>query len=180
MSILVILGMPGNLAANSKSEQLQRKTADIKLLHQQLAERKQEATSLLNKIDAQTKELITEIRVLNKSFNFASFVEAGQHLRIHYNVELLRSLLTYIDAFEAKIRFYETGHDRLTYLRQLVQDDIKLTATLDDYEIDALATQISLVVNKYMADAHIIRIDPQPDDLMTASEVWRRIKAGQY
>lgn len=178
--LCLVLALPGHAAASSKAVQLQRKTADIRLLHQQLGERKSEASALLGELEAQKNVLIDEVRVIAKSSNLASYKEARHHLRIRYNIELLRSLLAYTDAFQAKIRFYEAGHDRLTYFRQLVQDDIKLAATLDVYEIDALTTQISLVINKYLADAHIIRIDPNPEGLLAATQVWDRIMTQKH
>ncbi len=183
LSLLAFLALPamyGNAAAESKSVLLQHKTADLKLLHQQIAERRQEATELLQTLDAQKEELIAEINVLAKSFHVVSYTQAKQHPRIFYNIELLRSMLAYMDAFQAKIQFFDTGQDQLTYMRQLVQDDARLTATLDDYEIDALTTQISLVVNQYLADAHVLRIDPDPKELMSASDVWAGIKSGKY
>ncbi len=178
LSLMVVMGIPATVAANAKSNQLEGKTADIQLLSQQLNERKHEAISLLNEIEALKSELIAEVRVLAKSFGYRSYAAAKQNLRIYYNIELLRSLLAYGDAFSAKIRFYETGNDRLTYLHQLVQDDIRMTAALNDYQIDALTTQISLVINRYLSDAHIVRVDPQPQRLLPAAEVWKGINSG--
>jgi hypothetical protein len=79
-------------------------------------------------------------------------------------------------AFNDKIRFYKTGQDKLVYLHQLVQDDLKMSATLNHYEIDALTTQISLLVNRYLQDAHAIQIDPQLVEPISLQQVWELVQ----
>jgi hypothetical protein len=159
--------------ANSKVVQLQQKMADISLLKQQLKDHSQKAELVLNALMAQKEELISEIYVLVKSLKITTLDQAQQNLRIHNNIELLRSLMAYTDEFEVKIRFYQTGHDKLAYLHQLTADDVKMAATLNDFEIDALTTQISLVINKYLPEAHTIQIDPQRIEPVSPQKVWQ-------
>ena len=83
-----------------------------------------------------------------------------------------------MDELDAKLLFLQTGRDRLSYLRQLAEDDIRMIATLNDLKIDALTTQISLVINRYMPEAHTIQIDPQDLTLLTDQQVWERLPNG--
>lgn len=158
--------------ANEKVTQLQQKMADITLLKQQLNDHSQKAEQVLVQLIEQKNELYSEIRILVKSLNINSLAQAQQHLRIHYNIELLRTLMAYEKEFDIKIRFYQTGHDKLAYLHQITSDDAKMAATLNDFEIDALTTQISMMVNKYLPQAHAIQIDPQRIKPLTPQSVW--------
>lgn len=166
--------------ANSKVQQLRQKIADISLLKQQLYDRSEKAEVILNELLTQRNNIVSEIRILVKSLNIKSLEQARQHNRIHYNIELLRLLVAYIDEFDSKVHTYKTGFDKLAYLNQLANDDIRMVATLSDFEIDALTTQISLVINRYMTEAHTIQIDPRHVLKASAQGVWEDIKKGKY
>ena len=172
IALLIASATGSSVQANPKVTQLQQKMADITLLKQQLKEHSQKAESVLNALLAQRNELISEIRILIRSLNIKSFDQAQQHLRIRYNMQLLRTLMAYADLFDKKIRFYQTGYDKLVYLHQLTADDVKMVATLNDFQIDALTTQISLVINKYLPEAHAIQIDPQRVQPVSSKKVW--------
>ncbi len=161
-----------NAMANQDAEELQRKMADITLLKQQLEDRMQQADSVLSALKAQQKDMEAEIRVLIKSLNIKTYKQAMHQLRVQYNMELLRTIAAYTKEFNARIDFYRTGRDKLTYLHQLAADDVKMISALNNFQIDALATQISLVVNKYLPKAHLIQIDPKELDLASSQSIW--------
>jgi hypothetical protein len=168
-----------DLSANSKAEELKRKIADIGLLKQQLGDRQQQAEAVLASLVAQQNELLSEVRLLQRSLNFKSYQETMKSERSYNNIELLRIIMAYTNEFTNKIRLYQTGQDKLTYLQQLADDDIKMIGTLNDFEIDALTTQISLVINKYLGEAHIIQIDPEKIKPSTPETVWETIVKGK-
>lgn len=161
--------------ANQDARELQRKMADIALLKQQLEDRRQQANSVLSALRAQQRDLEAEIRVLIKSLNIKNYKQADQHVRVHYNLELLRTINAYHKEFNKRIDFYLTGRDKLTYLHQLASDDVKMITALNDYQIDALTTQISLVINKYLHYAHVIQIDPKDIELDSPQSIWNEI-----
>lgn len=161
-----------DLSANSKAEELKRKIADIGLLKQQLEDRQQQAEAVLASLVVQRNELLSEVRLLQRSLNFKSYQQAMQYERAYYNIELLRIIMAYSNEFTNKIRLYQTGQDKLTYLQQLADDDIKMIGALNDFEIDALTTQISLVISKYLGEAHIIQIDPEKIEPSAPETVW--------
>ncbi len=173
---LFLIGYLTNTAcAESKADELHRKIADIRLLKAQLADRIQQAEAVLAELSSQQRSLATEVRLLQKSYAFKSYQQVRKFDRAHHNIELLRSLTAYTDAFAKKIRFYQSGYDKLSYLSQLAEDDIKMISTLNDFEIDALTTQISLVINRYLREAHIIQIDPERVKLASSEDIWMRI-----
>jgi hypothetical protein len=178
--LLVIAPFSAWALDSSKSEELQRKIADITLLKQQLADRKLHAESMREGLLNQHEELVAEIRLLQKSYGFKSYQQAKALDRARYNMELLQSIIAYNQIFAEKIKLYQTGHDKLNYLLQLAQDDIKMIRTLHDFEIDALTTQISLVINRYIGEAHVIQIDPRRIKLTSPKNIWNRVVKGKY
>lgn len=177
---LFLIGYLTNTAcAESKADELKRKIADIGLLKEQLSDRIRQAESVLAELTEQQGKLATEVRLLQKSYAFKSYQQVRKFDRAHHNIELLRSLNAYSDAFAKKIRFYKSGYDKLSYLSQLAEDDIKMISTMNDFEIDALTTQISLVINRYLREAHIIQIDPERIQLASAEAIWKKIIKGK-
>ena len=168
---------PAVADANLKTEQLEQKIADLALLYQQLEDRSQQAAAIRSALAAQRKTLETEIYFLMKSEKIDSYEQADKNLRIHYNVELLGSILAYSTVLEEKIKEYEIGRDKLAYLQKLAQDDIKMIAALDNLKIDALMTQISLVINRYLPDAHVIQLDPDAIAPVKPRTVWQQVVA---
>jgi len=175
VTLLLILYLTNTACAESKADELQRKIADIGLLKEQLADRIQQAETVLTELLSQQQSLANEVRLLHKSYEFKSYQQVRKFDRAHHNIELLRSLTAYADAFAKKIRFYKSGYDKLSYLRQLADDDIKMISTMNDFEIDALTTQISLVINRYLREAHIIQIDPERIKLSTPEDIWKKL-----
>ena len=168
------------IPAATKAQQLKQKIADITLLKQQLQDRSKKAEFILNELLVQRNDIVSEIRILVKSLNIQSLDQALKHQRIYYNIELLRLLVAYIDEFDTKVQLYRTGFDKLTYLHKLADDDIRMVTTLSDFQIDALTTQISLVINRYMPEAHTIQIDPRHVLKASDQSVWEAIINGKY
>ncbi len=164
--------------ANPKAAELEQKIADINLLLLQLKDRSAHVQSIRNALGEQHAALTSEIQIIRKSLGIKSIKQAQRHLRLHYNLDLLCTIFTYMDELDAKLLFLQTGRDRLSYLRQLAEDDIRMITTLNDLKIDALTTQVSLVINRYLPEAHTIQVDPQHLPLLTVQQVWDRLTKG--
>lgn len=180
-TLFCLSGMTTRIAwANTKLSDLERKIADLSLLNQQLKDRMDQAITIRSALAEEQRQLTAEIKVLLKSLSIGSFQRAMQEQRIRYNIELLRTTVTYIQKIDEKMSFYQTGRDRLSYLQNLAQDDIRMIATLSDLKTDALTTQISLVINRYLPDAHTIQIDPDRIELVSAQSVWESLIEGHF
>lgn len=177
---LVLLSMPCCKAlADSNISELQRKIADITLLKKQLGDRQRQAESALEALLKQHNDLLVETHVLISSFKILTFEDAQRNPRLRYDMELLGTITAYRRSFEEKIRLYQNGQDKLVYLKQLAQDDAKMVATLNDFQIDALATQISLVINQYLDEAHNIQIDPQTVEAVSSQQIWEFLSSAK-
>jgi hypothetical protein len=161
-------------AANVKKAELEQKIADIALLQNQLRDRMQQSQAILDALNEQQNLVTGEIQVLVRSLNIKTMAQAQDHLRLRNNLELLRMIHAYMDKLDAKLSFYQSGRERLGYLRKLAEDDIRMIATLSDLKIDALTTQISLMITHYLPEAHIIQIDPQEVPLTSLEQAWKR------
>ncbi|KJS30324.1 MAG: hypothetical protein VR64_16610 [Desulfatitalea sp. BRH_c12] len=175
VTLLWSISVPPAALANPKIAELERKIADLNLLHQQLKDRMLQAKELSAALAEQEKMLVSEISVLVRSKRITNWEQARQNTRLHYNIELLRTLMPYMDELNDKLTFYQDGRDRLGYLRQLAEDDLRMITALNNLKIDALTTQISLVINRYLPEAHVIQIDPQRIAVPPSQHIWERV-----
>lgn len=146
--------------SNDKGEQLRRSMAEIALLNGQMAQRKDEATDIRDKLLAQVelykKEAFKELRD-NKIDTGA---DALSQPRIYYNLKLIAEHQAYIDRYIERIDFYRVACDRLSYLYQQADDDLKIVNTLSDLKIDALVSQTGKILDDYLSDAQTIVVNP--------------------
>ncbi len=162
-------------SANPKIDLLKRKIADMQLLDNELDRQMSLAASLKARLAEQRLQLVNEILDLNRAFKLKSFKEATGKLRYKYDLELIRTLDAYIKLLDEKISFYQVGRDRVAFLLQLADDDIRMLTTLSDLRIDALTTQISLIINQYLPEAHTIIVKPEELQKPPAKIIWRQI-----
>lgn len=175
LALLLTIGTAIIAEANTNVDELQRKIADITLLKKQLEDRRKQAESAIEALLVQQKDLVAEVHLLSNSLNLKSYQDAQKHLRIRYDIDLLRTITTYLQEFETKIHLYQTGSDKLTYLQHLAEDTVQMISTLSDYQIDALTTQISLVINQYLDEAHNIHIDLRNIEMASGERVWENV-----
>jgi hypothetical protein len=161
--------------ANPKLSELERKIADLALLQEQLAHRIEQIQGIRGSLAEQRTMLTSEVHQLAKNLPIKTLQQAQEQIRLRNNIELLRTVLTYGDELDAKVLFYQNGRERLAYLSRLAEDDIRMISALNDLKIDALTTQISLVINRYLPEAHAIQIDPQRVTLLSSQQIWDRI-----
>ena len=167
--------MIGSAAANTKEYELQQKMADISLLKNQLTNQKSKVIDLREKLYSQKDELINEIFSETKRLRIKSFKSTHRSTRIRYNLELIRELEAYINSFNDKIRYYEIGSDKLSYLHNQADDELRIVQTLSDMKIDALFSQIELVLEQYMPEAHSIIINPDDFVLESQEDIWVKL-----
>ena len=180
--LLIILTAALPAAANTqniKIEELNQKIADIALLQQQLNDRSEQVAAIRSALQNQRNGLAAEISILSRSLKITAYPEAADQLRIHYNLELLCSISAYLDELEIKALFYQNGRNKLKYLQQLAEDDVKMISTINDLKIEALVTQISLMVNRYLPEAHVIQINTDHIIKPSARTIWQQITAQQ-
>jgi hypothetical protein len=155
---------------------LQQKMAEISLLQSQINERKSEAIEIREKLYMQLSDLTTEIKTILDQEKIKTFESAKEVPRIYHNIQLSSEIYAYISQFNQKIRFYQIGQDKLDYLYQQADDDLKIINTLTHLKIEALLTQIDAVIFEYLPEAHRILISLDNMNSIDAKTVWNKIR----
>lgn len=163
---------PSTVTATVKGEQLRHSMADIALLNGQLAQRKTDAASIrdaltvrLNAIKAETNELLRETGIKSQS-------EALKNPRLFYDLMLIAEVQAYIDRYVQKIDYYRVACDRLNYLYQQADDDLKIVNTLSGMKIDALVSQVEKILDTYLPDAQTLVIQPGKMTIDPPERTW--------
>lgn len=178
LSVLIVamgLFFSGAHANNPKINDLQQKVADMALIHHQLNDRVEQAKMIREKLRHQKQSLLDEVSDLRQQHRIKQYQQADQNLRIHYNIRLIASVEAYLRQVQSKIIYLETGQDKLAYLQKLASDDIRMIDALNDLEIDALTTQISLVINQYLAEAHVLQLEADQITPASPQTIWNSI-----
>lgn len=159
-------------AADDKGEQLRRSMAEIALLNGQMAQRKSDAVSIRETLSEKLKELESEACDVLRTNKIKTQIDALEHPRIYYNLLLMAEIQAYMGRYTEKIAYYRVACDRLSYLYQQADDDLKIVNTLSDLKIDALIVQTEKILDGYLPDAQTIVVNPatlavvKPDKLL--------------
>ena len=172
--ILLFLFQPLNnlQAEGSKSNELRRKMAEISLLHDQLTEKKEQAFLIRERLYHQLEEYVSEIKIIIKKKKITTYQNIGRAPRIGFNLKLIAEQIQYRKKFDEKILFYQIGTDKLEYLYQQADDDLKMVNTLNDLKIEALLSQIKKVLEQYITEAHKIIIDHNTFNIIEPEKLW--------
>jgi hypothetical protein len=166
-------------AASNGAEQLRKTMADISLLNSQLAQRRADAASLREELARRMEEIKAEIRETAAELGIKDEAEALKTPRILFDLQLIAEIQAYMKRYAREMSYYQVACDRLSYLYQQADDDLKIVNTLSGMKIGALVSQTEKIVNAYLPDAQTIVI--QPDSMVIASteSVWKSLHAGQ-
>ncbi len=152
---------PAFAKTEDDGEQLLKTMAEISLLNNQMAQRKVDAENIRDALIKQLKSIQSETRDELKKKKIGSENKAKKDPRIRHNMMLIAEISAYIDRYTQKIRYYRVACDRLTYLYQKADDDLKIVSTLSGLKIDALIDQANRLIDDYMPQAQTILLSPQ-------------------
>lgn len=168
---------PATHADNMKKKQLQRIMADIALLNNQLEQRKNDAADTRSKLSRRMDEIRKEVLGEIRSAKIRNEAEALAHPRVHYDLMLIAEIQAYVDRYTDRINYYRIATDRLTYLYQQADDDLKIINTLSDIKIDALMAQAEKVLDGYLSDAQTIVAQPATLAIQSPEAVWKTLES---
>jgi len=171
--LCLIISIPA--VAGERITALQQKIADISLLQSQLNERKNDAIKIRENLYQHLFTLRTEIETITTQRKIKTFNSAKTHPRVFHNLQLSAEIHSYIGQINQKVRFYQIGLDKLDYLYQLADDDLKIINTLTNLKIEALLIQIDAVISEYLPEAHRILISLENLDIADTAMIWKKI-----
>ena len=176
LAALVLLALPVTAAGNAKGDLLRRTMADIALLNGQMAQRKMDAAEIRDALLVRLDKIKTEVsRELQKK-EIETEAEALSYPRLLYDLMLIAEIQAYIDRYKQKIGHYRLAYDRLSYLYQQADDDLKIINTLSDLKIDALIAQVDKILAGYLPDAQTLVIHPDNLTIEAPQKIWKALK----
>ncbi|BBO87369.1 hypothetical protein [Desulfosarcina ovata] len=175
--LLLLFFAPQMVSASDKDEQLRQTMADIALLNRQMAQRKADATDIRDRLGLRRKAIEEEIHQEIQAKGIDSQSEALENPRVFYDLILMAELRAYIGRYTQKIGYYRVACDRLGYLYQQADDDLKIIHTLSDLKIEALIGQVEKVLDGYLADAQTLIIKTDTLEIDPPEKIWASFKA---
>jgi hypothetical protein len=178
---LLLAGLVRPLAAmpSADSEQLQGTMAAIALLNKQLAQRQADAAQIREQLSVRLKAVRAEALQEIRDSRIDHETEALSHARLHYDLMLMAEIRAYINRYARKIAYYRVACDRLGYLYQQADDDLKIVNTLSGVKIEALTSQVEKVLDGYLADAQTLVIQPETLSVESPEAIWKLLQSEQ-
>lgn len=177
--LLIMTTLPSVSTAGDKGAQLRRAMADIALLSGQMNQRKADAVHIREQLADQLKAIEAEAGKIVREEGITSQEKALAHPRLFYDLKLMAEIRAYIDRYSRKIGYYRVAGDRLGYLYQQADDDLKIVNTLSDLKIGALVSQTERILDGYFTDAQTLVIDPQRITIDPPEKMWAQLKTGR-
>lgn len=171
----LILFSTMTVMANDKGDQLYRTMADISLLSSQMSQRKDDAIETRDQLIAQLKAISEEAKQEIQDKKIETQAQALENSRIFYDMRLMAEIQAYVDRYTQRIRYYRVACDRLGYLYQQADDDLKIIHTLSDLKIEALINQVGKVLDGYLTDAQTLVIKPETLSIVPLEQIWTRL-----
>ena len=165
-------------SAHEKIQELNRNIAELDLLDQRLEDRMRQVRDVRISLNEQEQAFAAEAQVLVASLRIKTLPQAFGHLRIRHNISLLGAIGGYKKQLDDKLALYQSGREKLCYLRRLAEDDKRMLAALHDLEIEGLTHQIAELIHLFLPEADIIRIDHRNFAPLPAQSVWERLNGG--
>ena len=150
--------------------------AEISLLNGQLAQRKSDAAILRNALSTRLKEIETEAAQEMQAHRIKTEKQARQVPRLWFDMILMGEIRAYMDAYTRRMNHYRVACDRLSYLYQQADDDLKIISTLSDMKIEALVAQAQKILDLYLTDAQTIVLLPETLTIASPQNVWNQFK----
>lgn len=170
--VCVVMAYPATVTANAIEKHLRQTMADIALLTGQMAQRKTDAAGIRDALSARLEEIKTEACQESQEKGIKSGAEALKNPRILYDLMLMAEISAYIDRYTQKIGYYRVACDRLGYLYQQADDDLKIVNTLSGMKIDALIAQVEKILDGYLPEAQTILIHANPLTVEPPEKIW--------
>lgn len=174
--VLILMVLPSTVMANTKGEQLRRTMADISLLNSQLSQRKSDAAGIRDALSKRLAEIKTEAWREAREKGIRTEAQALKNPRLSYDLMLMAEIRGYMERYTQKLSFYRVACDRLSYLYQQADDDLKIVSTLSDLKIDALISQAEKIVDGYLPHAQTIVVEPGSLSIMSPEKIWAGLK----
>ncbi|MBC2713320.1 MAG: hypothetical protein HGJ94_20680 [Desulfosarcina sp.] len=177
--VLVLMALPSTVTGNAKGERLRQTMADISLLNSQMAQRKTDAAGIRDSLSTRLEEIKTEALRELREKGIRTEADALGNPRLLYDLKLMAEIQAYIDRYTEKMGYYRVACDRLSYLYQQADDDLKIVSTLSGMKIGELISQAEKILEAYLPDAQTIAIQPDTLTIEPPEKIWKTFSKGR-
>ena len=177
--IWLMVALPSTVTGAAKAEQLRQTMADIALLNSQMAQRKADADEIRAALTARLDTIKAEAWRKSQEKQIKSETTALKSPRLLYDLMLIAEIQAYIERYAQKSGYYRVACDRLSYLYQQADDDLKIVNTLSGMKIEALISQAEKILDAYLPDAQTLIIQPGTLTVDPPEKVWRTLISGR-
>ena len=177
LSIIVIwslLALPTAYAGN-KTNALDIKRNEISLLRVKIIDKIDQAIEMRKIMEQRLAKLRVEIRTEQIRCDIYSHPSALENLRIRYNLNLIQTLLAYINLLNHRIDYFQTGNERLKFLVDQINDDLAIIDILKDMEIQNLTDRINQVLDELAPEAQKKTINAAHIRILPMEYVWEEV-----
>jgi len=165
-------------ASSPKTLELNRKISEMAALQNGISDRIAIAQKTRDQFQNQITELVKEINRIRDHQQIKSYRAAVKNPRINYNIKLIRKLRAYIDRLNARMRYFRSGNETLTFLHQQVIDDLQLIRTLNDMEVDRLILKINSVLDEFIPETKNYIFTVENIQGASSEKIWDEIIQG--
>lgn len=163
------------LAGSQKADVIQQKLTEALSLRRTIIDNKEQAIILCEQLKSQMKELKEEIKSEQNRSGIKLYSKAIGCPRIKYDLKLIQQILGYISRLNESMSYFQICIDRLEFLCQQADDDLRIVETLNEMKVDALIEQIDKALNEYIPKAGKLMIDVDDMVLRDSKEIWNEI-----
>lgn len=143
--IIILMNTIHSSAQSPASDLLRAKLSDIVILREKIAEKKHQVVDIFNQLKEQEKVLVKEIIKEQNQAGLVSYETVHQCPRIYYDIKLIRQLKAYIEKIEEKIIFFQLSDEKLIFLYQQADDDLKIIQALNNIKVNDLIERINIL-----------------------------------
>lgn len=177
--IWLLVALPSTVTSAAKAEQLRQTMADIALLNSQMAQRKADAAAIKDALTARLETIKAEAWRESQEKQIKSETTALKSPRLLYDLMLIAETQAYIERYTQRSGYYRVACDRLSYLYQQADDDLKIVNTLSGMKVEALISQAEKILDTYLPDAQTLIIQPSTLTVDPPEKVWRTLISGR-
>jgi hypothetical protein len=176
ISFILLISHLGNTHAdNPKAEKIRYRLMEILSLREAIGEKNDQAVAMRSQLEEYMTELKKEIEDEQIRSGLTSYHEAIRSPRVYYDLKLIQQLLAYILEFNEKIEDLRVGAERLEFIYQLADDDLRIVETLNDMEVEDLMNQINNVLREHAPKTSNSFFDVNEIDLSDLEKIWDEI-----
>ena len=163
---------------NFKIIEMTHKMSEIQSMQNKVKLRSDLAQKIRTELNLKLRAFVKEVVAEQHRNKTTSFKSVAQKPRIHFDLHLIGMLNAYIQVLNQKIAYFESGQERMVYLYQQAEDDLKLIETLNDMQVDDLIGRIDSLLAEYISELQndLIHFAELPQ--YSPEKVWQEFIVG--